>query len=68
MGLKKGVYYEYIKKNTEDSVYWLKVAMRQAQSDIKSLKSEVEILKEINKQLKSEYAPENLDTVKITIK
>ena len=53
------------KTNAEDSVYWLKVAMRQAQSDIKSLKTEVELLKIDNKYLRDKYKPENLDTVTI---
>lgn len=37
------------KTNDEDSIYWLKVAMRQSQSDIKSLKEEVRMLKENSK-------------------
>lgn len=41
------------KTNNEDSIYWLKVAMRQSQSDIKSLKEEVRMLKEANN---SKYA------------
>lgn len=56
------------KTNTEDSLYWLKVAMRQAQADIKSLKSEVEKLKSEDESLKSKYSPECLDTVKTNIK
>lgn len=31
--------------NQEDSIHWLKVAMRQAQSDIKSNKKEIHELK-----------------------
>lgn len=36
---------DIFKTNLEDSVYWLKVAMRQAQSDIKKNKTEVKNLK-----------------------
>lgn len=57
------------KTNDKDSIYWLKVVMRQAQHDIKELKEEVRVLKEINqtKDSKSKYYPENLKTIKIRI-
>lgn len=59
------------KTNDKDSIYWLKVAMRQAQHDIKELKEEVRFLKELNKVSdrgsKSKYAAEDLGTVKIRI-
>lgn len=53
------------KTNTEDSVYWLKVAMRQAQADIKSLKSEVELLKIENKYLRNKCNTNSSDVVNI---
>lgn len=56
------------KTNNEDSVYWLKVAMRQAQSDIKLLKNEVEILRTDNKYLRTKYEAMELDTVQVTVK
>ena len=57
------------KTNDKDSIYWLKVAMRQAQHDIKELKEEIRVLKEGNQasDSKSKYFPENLKTVKIRI-
>ena len=36
---------DIFKTNAEDSLYWLKVAMIQAQSDIKSNKKEIHELK-----------------------
>lgn len=59
------------KTNDKDSIYWLKVAMRQAQHDIKELKEEVRVLKELNQESdrdsKSRCAAEDLGTVKIRI-
>lgn len=57
------------KTNDKDSIYWLKVAMRQAQHDIKELKEEVKVLKEVNQasDSKSKYSPEKLNTIKIRI-
>lgn len=50
------------KTNDKDSIYWLKVAMRQSQADIKSLKEEIRVLKEANKTKVSKYAVEDIDT------
>lgn len=36
---------DIFKTSAEDSLYWLKVAMRQAQADIKSNKKEIHELK-----------------------
>lgn len=57
------------KTNDKDSIYWLKVAMRQAQHDIKELKEEVRVLKESNQasDSKGKYAAEDLNTVKVNI-
>ena len=57
------------KTNDKDSIYWLKIAMRQAQHDIKKLKEEVKVLREFNQESdsKSKYAAEDLDTVEVYI-
>lgn len=57
------------KTNEKDSIYWLKVAMRQAQHDIKGLKEEVKVLKELNQanDSKSKYSAKDSGTVKIHI-
>lgn len=57
------------KTNDKDSIYWLKVAMRQAQHDIKELKEEIRVLKESNQASgsKSKYEAEDLGTVNIRI-